>query len=97
MPYVDPKLLNQAVLYKLNEKSDIYCLGVLFWEVTICSSSFNDFEDNHIAIKVLGEPEPNTNEIFTVLYQSLCKLILEQLLLQFLVFLMQSNFFNLFE
>ncbi|GET57759.1 kinase-like domain-containing protein [Rhizophagus irregularis DAOM 181602=DAOM 197198] len=42
-------MLDQTVPYKLNEKSDIYCLGVLFWELT--SSLFiNDLEDNHIAL-----------------------------------------------
>jgi len=61
MPYVDPKMLDQTIPYKLNEKCDIYSLGVLFWELTIRSD-----EDNH---KILGESVPNTNDKFIGLYQ----------------------------
>ena len=40
MPYVDPKMLVRETKYILNEKSDIYSLGVIFWELTTCSSTF---------------------------------------------------------
>jgi hypothetical protein len=75
MPYVDPKMLDKKITYKPNEKCDIYCLGVLFWELTIRSSPFNTLEDNHITP---GEPVPDTNEKFIVLYQRMCKLMSEQ-------------------
>ncbi|GBB99557.1 hypothetical protein RclHR1_03560012 [Rhizophagus clarus] len=69
IPYVDPKMLDQTISYKLNEKSDIYSLGVLFWE--LASSSFiDDLEDNHIT---LGEAVPNTNNKFNGLYQKCLK------------------------
>jgi serine/threonine protein kinase len=39
MPYVDPiKLKNQR--YSLNEKSDVYSIGVLLWEISSGSSPF---------------------------------------------------------
>jgi serine/threonine protein kinase len=41
VPYVDPKSFsrrrnnnNKSTQYSLNEKSDIYSLGVLFWEIS---------------------------------------------------------------
>ncbi|GES88140.1 kinase-like domain-containing protein [Rhizophagus clarus] len=65
LPYVDPKMLDQTIPYKLNEKSDIYCLGVLFRDLT--SPSFiNDLENNHITFE---DALPNTNDKFTGLYQ----------------------------
>jgi hypothetical protein len=98
MPYVDPKMLDQTIPYKLNDKSDIYCLGFLLWELTIRSSPFNGLEDNHIAFKVLGEhePEPNTNGIFTGLYQSMCKIIWSYYYYNF-YFSFRNLIFNLFE
>ena len=46
LPYVDPKKLDSIdskISYNLTEKSDIYSLGVLFWELTSRKSPF-DFE-----------------------------------------------------
>ena len=43
MPYMDPKMLDSKTPYNLTEKSDIYSLGVLFWELTSRKSPF-DFE-----------------------------------------------------
>ncbi|CAI2166137.1 7078_t:CDS:2 [Funneliformis geosporum] len=71
---MDPKFLeNQS--YDLTEKSDIYSLGVLFWELTSCSSPFN-FEktgDTSIQIEILKGvrelPIPTTNREFVRLYQ----------------------------
>ena len=39
IPYVDPKSFskkgnNQTQIYSLNEKSDIYSIGVLLWEIS---------------------------------------------------------------
>ncbi|GES94911.1 kinase-like domain-containing protein [Rhizophagus clarus] len=73
IPYVDPKMLDQTTPYKLNEKSDIYSLGVLFWELTSRSSFFNGHNDHHITLKILSgvreKPVPNTNVKFIGLYQ----------------------------
>ncbi|PKB94783.1 kinase-like protein, partial [Rhizophagus irregularis] len=76
IPYVDPKILNNVKGYDLNEKSDIYSLGVIFWELTSCSSPFNYETRNDnasIILKILdGErekPIPNTNDKFVALYE----------------------------
>ncbi|CAB5185955.1 unnamed protein product [Rhizophagus irregularis] len=50
----------------LNEKSDIYCLGVLFWKLASSSLLIDSPEDNYITF---GAAVPNTNDKFTVLYQ----------------------------
>ncbi|CAB4408549.1 unnamed protein product [Rhizophagus irregularis] len=76
IPYVDPKILNNVKGYDLNEKSDIYSLGVIFWELTSCSSPFNYETSNDnafIILKILGgereKPIPNTNDKFIALYE----------------------------
>uniref|UniRef100_U9ULH8 Protein kinase domain-containing protein n=1 Tax=Rhizophagus irregularis (strain DAOM 181602 / DAOM 197198 / MUCL 43194) TaxID=747089 RepID=U9ULH8_RHIID len=77
MPYVDPKMLDQTVPYKLNEKSDIYCLGFLFWELTSRTSPFDGLGDYDVTLKILSgvreEPVPNTNVKFIGLYQKCWK------------------------
>ncbi|PKY48183.1 kinase-like protein [Rhizophagus irregularis] len=72
IPYMDPKTFTS---YKINEKSDIYSLGVIFWELTSRSSPFN-FEtrhDNVVMLEILkGErekPIPGTNVKYIELYQ----------------------------
>ena len=83
MPYVDPKILNNSESYELTEKSDIYSLGVLFWELTSCSSPFNyeaRDDDASIMLKILDgkreDPIPNTNYKFVALYKSKYKIML---------------------
>ncbi len=34
VPYTDPKRFNRRQRYILNEKSDVYSLGVLLWEIS---------------------------------------------------------------
>jgi serine/threonine protein kinase len=78
MPYVDPKIFNvENHPYNLTKKSDIYSLGVIFWELTSCKSPFNfdkTKNDPSIMLKILnGERENpilNTNSKFVELYQS---------------------------
>ena len=41
IPYMDPKGLNSK-RYKLNEKSDIYSIGVLMWQI---SSGYKPFKN----------------------------------------------------
>ncbi|CAI2188525.1 18347_t:CDS:2, partial [Funneliformis geosporum] len=74
IPYMDPKFFENHS-YDLTEKSDIYSLGVLYWELTSCSSPFN-FEttgDNSIQVEILkGVREKlisTTNGKFVNLYQ----------------------------
>ncbi|CAI2191005.1 1187_t:CDS:2, partial [Funneliformis geosporum] len=60
----------------LPKKSVIYNLGVLFWELTSCSSTFN-FETtddtSSIQIEILNgkreKPISTTNDVFVKLYQ----------------------------
>ncbi len=83
---MDPKTFDREIidgksLYKLSKKSDVYSLGVLFWELTSGSSPFN-FEtkinskhsrhDLMLAILKGGReiPIPDTNDKFVKLYQS---------------------------
>ena len=53
---MDPNNFNiqesKSHTYDLTEKSDIYSLGVLFWELTSCSSPFN-FEKERIMLDIL--------------------------------------------
>lgn len=39
--YVDPKILNQEQNYELNEKSDVYSIGVLMWQISSGRQPFN--------------------------------------------------------
>jgi serine/threonine protein kinase len=82
---MDPIIFNmrettdkQNLSYELTKKSDIYSLGVLFWELTSGLSPFN-FENgtysDYALIKDILEgkrenPVPNTNAKFIKLYQS---------------------------
>ncbi|CAB4489029.1 unnamed protein product [Rhizophagus irregularis] len=70
VPYVDPKMYDKTILYKLNEKSDIYYLGVLFWKLASSSLLIDSPEDNYITLRAAV---PNTNDKFTVLYQKCLK------------------------
>ncbi|GBC06021.1 hypothetical protein RclHR1_06570005 [Rhizophagus clarus] len=74
IPYMDPKMLDQKVPYKLNEKCDIYSLGVLFWELTSRSSPFNyETRNDHTSLMLdilngLREQTiPNTNLWFILI------------------------------
>jgi|SRR6266542_6406645 len=79
-PYVDPKTFQkttdkESCPYKLTKKSDIYSLGVLFWELTSRLPPFNNFKhDVGLQLDILGgtreTPVPNTNPKFVKLYQS---------------------------
>ena len=78
---MDPKFFEtQGHSYSLTEKSDIYSLGVLFWESTSRSSPFDFeakydlFEINKIKFDILNgireKPIPETNNQFVSLYKS---------------------------
>ncbi|CAB5186444.1 unnamed protein product [Rhizophagus irregularis] len=57
----------------MSEKSDIYSIEVIFWELTSRSSPFDGLDGDYITFKVLSgvreEPVPNTNVKFIGLYQ----------------------------
>ena len=80
---MDPNIFNvqksKSLTCDLTEKSDIYSLGILLWELTSCSSPFNfenldNFEKERIALDILGgkreNPVPGNNHKFVELYQS---------------------------
>jgi serine/threonine protein kinase len=88
IPYMDPKFFEtQNHSNGLTEKSDIYSLGVLFWELTSHKSPF-DFEtknNNHLEIIEIKsdilkgkreKPISGTNPKFVALYESKYNVVL---------------------
>ncbi|RGB23601.1 kinase-like domain-containing protein [Rhizophagus diaphanus] len=76
IPYVDSKTFDRGTSYKINEKSDIYSLGVVLWELTSRSSPFNyETKNDHISLMLdifnglREKPVQNTNDIFVRLYK----------------------------
>jgi len=80
IPYIDPRrfnkqrnIINQIQVYKLNEKSDVYSVGVLLWEI---SSGYPPFKgeqyDVCLTVKISqGYREktiPDTSEDYVKLY-----------------------------
>ncbi|RIA84486.1 kinase-like domain-containing protein [Glomus cerebriforme] len=43
IPFTDPKYLDDHRNYRKNLRSDIYSLGVIFWEISSCRSPFENF------------------------------------------------------
>ena len=75
IPYVDPKSFSRQKNYSLNEKSDIYSVGVLFWEISSGRPPFyNEGKpyDNGLAMDILQGlreiPIPNTPEDYVKIY-----------------------------
>ncbi len=82
---MDPKTFNINVTmdketrsYELTKKSDIYSLGVLFWELSSCSPPFDletkNFSEYSLISAIFNgrreKPIENTNSKFVNLYQS---------------------------
>ncbi|POG63841.1 hypothetical protein GLOIN_2v522297 [Rhizophagus irregularis DAOM 181602=DAOM 197198] len=82
IPYVDPKKFsgrrrnrNSTQIFSLNEKSDIYSVGVLFWEISSGQFPFyteGEQYDVDLAIEISQglreEPIPNTPEDYIKIY-----------------------------
>jgi serine/threonine protein kinase len=80
IPYVDPKIFckrkynkNPISLFSYNEKSDIYSIGVLLWEISSGQSPFSTEEyDIDLAIEISQgrreSPIPDTSENYIKLY-----------------------------
>jgi serine/threonine protein kinase len=53
VPYIDPKKFVTST-YSLNEKSDVYSIGVLLWEISSGQSPFKDtLYDNSLVTQIL--------------------------------------------
>ncbi|CAB4430342.1 unnamed protein product [Rhizophagus irregularis] len=58
--YVDPKFLNQEQNYELNEKSDVYSVGVLMWQISNGHQPFNnEFADYDLAHNIIDGKREN--------------------------------------
>jgi hypothetical protein len=83
IPYVDPKFFYKSC--DLTEKSDIYSLALVFWELTSHRSPF-DYETKKNGSEIMLEihngkrekPMSNTNGKFVALYQSEYIIIMKQ-------------------
>ena len=54
IPYIDPKRLNNQN-YELNEKSDVYSIGVLMWQISSGRKPFCDVEyDARLTLDILN-------------------------------------------
>ncbi|POG77709.1 kinase-like domain-containing protein [Rhizophagus irregularis DAOM 181602=DAOM 197198] len=72
IPYVDP---NSTQIFSLNEKSDIYSVGVLFWEISsgqLPYYSKSEQYDIDLALEISQglreEPAPNTPKDYVEIY-----------------------------
>ena len=80
VPYVDPKSFNrqrrnnsQVKAYSLNNKSDVYSVGVLLWEISSGQIPFcNETYDIGLAMDILQgfreTPVPNTPDDYVKIY-----------------------------
>ena len=76
IPYVDPESFNKHKNYSLNEKSDVYSVGVLLWEISsgrspFCSESC-DIDISGLTMNILQGlreiPVPNTPKGYLKIY-----------------------------
>jgi serine/threonine protein kinase len=71
IPYMDPKKFDSSS-YSLNEKSDVYSVGVLLWEISSCRPPFDGdtgFGLPNRILKGLREiPIPNTPKDYENIY-----------------------------
>ena len=79
IPYIDPKIFNQTQQYSLNEKSDVYSVGVLLWEISSGVPPFHEEEkDVGLVFKISqGQREeivPNTPVNYANLYTGKCNI-----------------------
>ncbi|RGB34940.1 hypothetical protein C1646_759926 [Rhizophagus diaphanus] len=75
IPYIDPKVLNDQQ-YKLNEKSDIYSIGVLMWQISSGRQPFKDKGFNYdmkLSIAILNGLREEIVDKTPVEYSSLYK------------------------
>ena len=72
IPDIDPKKFDNSTHYSLNEKSDIYSVGVLLWEISSGQPPFKDEFYIALPIRILNglreTPVPNTPEDYAKIY-----------------------------
>ena len=90
IPYVDPKRFsrrrnnkNSTQIYSLNEKSDIYSIGVLFWEISGGRPPFSAKKNNiSLAFEILQglreKPILNTPEDYIKIYTGMQYLLIKK-------------------
>jgi serine/threonine protein kinase len=78
VPYIDPKSFNSTSHYSLSEKSDIYSIGVLLWEISSGKPPFYDKQEIGLALSILKglreTPIPGTPEDYIKIYTGMYKL-----------------------
>ena len=83
IPYIDPKRFsrqeNSKTLYSLNEKSDVYSVGVLLWEISsgklpffVEGESYDISLALHISQGLRETTIPGTPTAYTNLYTGKC-------------------------
>ena len=81
VPYIDPKILLNSINLKLNEKSDVYSIGVLLWEI---SSGIRPFHEERYDLSLMfkisqGRREaviPDTPNDYANLYTGKYKILI---------------------
>ena len=73
IPYTDPIIFTNQKNYSLNEKSDVYSIGILLWEISSgCPPFANESYDISLAINISQgrreESIPNTPEEYIKIY-----------------------------
>ena len=53
IPYIDPKRFLKQQSYSLNEKSDVYSVGVLLWEISSGKPPFESESDVSLTMRIL--------------------------------------------
>ena len=75
VPYIDPKKFNETKTqpYSLNEKGDVYSVGMLLWEISSGQKPFKDASSYYSLIVQISRglretPIPNTPEGYVKFY-----------------------------
>ncbi|RIB28060.1 kinase-like domain-containing protein [Gigaspora rosea] len=71
--YIDPQYFQSGANFKLDKQSDIYSLGVLFWELTSGAPPFNNLPAEAIILDIINNKRekiiPNTPLDYVCLYK----------------------------